>query len=74
MPRKLRLEYSGEIRHVMSRGDQRQDIFLDDAERVGHRAEKPSDQTRFGSPFASGEVPFDWTYNQQRKPMGLSPV
>ena len=33
MPRKLRLEYSGEICHVMSRGDQRQDIFLDEVDR-----------------------------------------
>jgi hypothetical protein len=28
MPRKVRLEYPGAIYHVMSRGDQRQDIFL----------------------------------------------
>jgi hypothetical protein len=28
MPRKVRLEYPGAIYHVMSRDDQRQDIFL----------------------------------------------
>jgi putative transposase len=33
MPRKLRLEYSGAIYHVMSRGDRREDIFLDDVDR-----------------------------------------
>ncbi len=32
MPRKLRLEYPGAICH-MSRGDQRDDIFLDDVDR-----------------------------------------
>ncbi len=33
MPRKLRLEYPGAIYHVMSRGDQREDIFLCDVDR-----------------------------------------
>src|SRR3974390_225354 len=33
MPRKLRLEYPGAMYHVMSRGDQREDIFLDDVDR-----------------------------------------
>jgi putative transposase len=33
MPRKIRLEYPGAIQHVMSRGDQRQDIFLNDVDR-----------------------------------------
>src|SRR3974390_2452173 len=33
MPRKLRLEYPGAMYHVMSRGDQRDDIFLDDVDR-----------------------------------------
>ena len=33
MPRKLRLEYPGAVYHVMSRGDQRDDIFLDDVDR-----------------------------------------
>jgi hypothetical protein len=32
MPRKPRLEFSGAIYHVMSRGDRRGDIFLDDAD------------------------------------------
>jgi REP element-mobilizing transposase RayT len=33
MSRKLRLEYPGAIYHVMSRGDQREDIFRDDQDR-----------------------------------------
>ncbi len=33
MPRKLRVEYSGAVYHVMSRGDRREDIFLDDVDR-----------------------------------------
>ena len=33
MPRKLRIQYSGAIYHVMSRGDQREDIVRDDADR-----------------------------------------
>jgi hypothetical protein len=33
MSRKLRLEYPGAMYHVMSRGDQREDIFRDDADR-----------------------------------------
>jgi len=33
MLRKLRLEYPGAIYHVMNRGDQRDDIFPDDADR-----------------------------------------
>jgi hypothetical protein len=30
MPRQLRIEYPGAIYHVMSRGDRREDIFVDD--------------------------------------------
>jgi len=33
MPRKMRVEYAGPIYHVMSRGDRREDIFLDDVDR-----------------------------------------
>lgn len=33
MPRRPRLEYPGAVYHVMSRGDQREDIFLGDVER-----------------------------------------
>jgi REP element-mobilizing transposase RayT len=33
MPRKLRVEYPGAIYHVMNRGDRREDIFKDDADR-----------------------------------------
>ena len=33
MPRPLRIEYEGARYHVMSRGDRREAIFLDDADR-----------------------------------------
>ena len=33
MARKLRLQYDGAIYHLMSRGDRREPIFLDDADR-----------------------------------------
>jgi len=33
MPRKMRVEYPGAIYHVMSRGDRREPIFLDDVDR-----------------------------------------
>lgn len=33
MPRKLRVEYPGAMYHVMSRGDRREDIFVDDVDR-----------------------------------------
>ena len=33
MPRKIRVEYPGAICHVMSRGNRRADIFLDDVDR-----------------------------------------
>ena len=33
MPRKMRIEYPGAMYHLMSRGDQRDDIFLDDVDR-----------------------------------------
>ena len=33
MPRKIRVEYPGAVYHVMSRGDRREDVFLDDVDR-----------------------------------------
>ena len=33
MPRRLRIQYPGAMYHVMSRGNRRQDIFLDDVDR-----------------------------------------
>ena len=33
MPRQIRLQYPGAIYHVMSRGDRREDIFIDDVDR-----------------------------------------
>ena len=35
MARPLRVEHEGALYHVTSRGNARQDIFLDDADRVG---------------------------------------
>ncbi len=34
MLRKLRVQYPGAMNHVMSRGHQREDIFLDDVDRA----------------------------------------
>jgi len=33
VPRKLRIQFPGALYHVTSRGDRRQDIFLDDVDR-----------------------------------------
>jgi REP element-mobilizing transposase RayT len=33
MPRQVRIQYPGAVCHAMSRGNRRQDIFLDDADR-----------------------------------------
>jgi REP element-mobilizing transposase RayT len=33
MPRKLRIEYPGAIYHVMNRGNRREEIFRDEADR-----------------------------------------
>ncbi len=33
MPRRLRIEYPGAMYHLMSRGDRRENIFLDDVDR-----------------------------------------
>jgi REP-associated tyrosine transposase len=33
MPRKLRIQYSGAVYHVMNRGDRRENIFADDKDR-----------------------------------------
>ena len=33
MPRQLRVQYPGAMYHVMSRGNQRKDIFPDDVDR-----------------------------------------
>jgi hypothetical protein len=36
MPRKLRVEYPGAMYHVMSRGNRREDIFLNDVDLQDH--------------------------------------
>ena len=33
MPRKIRIQYPGAMYHFMSRGDRRENIFLDDVDR-----------------------------------------
>src|SRR3954469_303509 len=33
MPRQIRIQYSGAVYHVMSRGDRREDIYLHDVDR-----------------------------------------
>ena len=33
MPRQLRIEYPGAIYHIMSRGDRKKDIYVDDVDR-----------------------------------------
>ena len=33
MPRQLRIDFPGAIHHVMSRGDRRENIYLDDVNR-----------------------------------------
>lgn len=33
MPRQLRIDFPGAIHHVMSRGDRRENIYLDDVDR-----------------------------------------
>ena len=37
MPRELRIQYPGAIYHVLHRGDQRDDIFLDQEDRQRFR-------------------------------------
>ena len=37
MSRPLRLEYAGALYHVTSRGDRREDIYLDDEDRSEER-------------------------------------
>ncbi len=48
MARPLRLEFSGALYHVTSRGDRREDIFLDDDDRMSY-GDYPSVALRAGS-------------------------
>jgi putative transposase len=41
MPRKLRIEYPGAMYHVMSRGDRREKIYLDDVDRHASASVSP---------------------------------
>jgi hypothetical protein len=48
MPRQRRVEYPGALYHVMSRGDRREDIFLDDVDRhdfIKIELDKPTNST-----------------------------
>jgi hypothetical protein len=63
MPRKLRVEYSGAIYHMMNRGDRRESIVLGDSdcqlflERLAQICEKTNGQVhayRDGQPLSSG--------------------
>jgi hypothetical protein len=48
MPRQRRVEYPGALYHVMSRGDRREDIFLDDVDRhdfIIIELDKPTNST-----------------------------
>jgi hypothetical protein len=58
MPRPLRIQYAGARYHVMSRGDRREAIFYDDADRVEFprtlgQACLKSDRLRIGVPATS---------------------
>ncbi len=47
VPRELRLQYAGAFYHVMSRGDRREDIFLDDVDRQDFLKTLPEAHTLF---------------------------
>jgi len=40
IPRQVRIQYPGAIYHVMSRGNRRQEIYLDDVDRQGNRRQQ----------------------------------
>ncbi len=72
MPRKLRVQYPGAIYHVMSRGDRREDIFLDDVAIVALRLRRETSlslkriaaRLHLGSPRSAGERLRQWIQNQ----------
>jgi len=51
MPRQVRIQFPGAMHHVMSRGNRRQDIFLDDVDRLlgehGLQADTPGARQEF---------------------------
>jgi len=60
MPRKIRVEYAGAINHVMSRGNRREGIYLDDGEggvRTGGAAQERSGQAGAGGAVEKGNHP-----------------
>jgi hypothetical protein len=48
MARPLRIEYPGDLYHLTSRGDRREDVFLDDAGREAFLSVLGSVVHRFG--------------------------
>ncbi len=71
MPRKLRVQYPGAIYHVLSRGDRREDIFLDDVA-IALRLRRETSlslksiaaRLHLGSPRSAGERLRQWIQNQ----------
>jgi len=51
MPRKMRVEYAWAIYHVMSRGERREGIFLEDVDRQDSSAPWRKPARRRGSKF-----------------------
>ena len=49
MPRLLRIEFPGAVYHVTSRGDRREDIFVDDQDRQNLLAVVAQALSRFGA-------------------------
>jgi len=47
MPRQMRIEYAGAIYHVLSRGDRRKAIFLDDVDGQDFLRTRACQQTGF---------------------------
>jgi len=58
MPRKLRMEYPGEIYHVVNRGDRREDTFKDDLDRAGFLStlEEAREKTTCTEPRKNGRA------------------
>jgi len=69
MPRKMRVQYPGAMYHVMSRGDQRDDMFLDD---VG-AASALVKGTRSASTQNRMQPTFDYSVGTENVSIGETP-
>jgi hypothetical protein len=69
MARKLRIQYPGAIYHIMSRGDRREPIFKDDADRERFLAKL----TVMGKTNEYGVLRAD-THNRERDCFPFEPV